>query len=260
VALAELRRRYVKEGIRVPRTVRMALLHDPRAGARELGHGLARRRCRAAAELRRLRTLYRIEWQLQRGGVRCVAGVDEVGVGPLAGPVVAAAVVLPARVRLSGLRDSKKLSAAARERLDREIREVALDLSLGQASRAEIDRLNIYHASLLAMRRALEGLATRPDMVLVDARRIPGIESPQRSLIGGDDRVACIAAASIVAKVQRDQAMHALDQRYPGYGFSSNVGYGTAEHLAALRSCGPTPEHRHSFAPVREMLIARGGA
>jgi ribonuclease HII len=163
---------------------------------------------------------------------------------------VAAAVILPDGVRLEGLRDSKRLNPAARERIAREVRRVALAVSIGIASRAEIDRINIYQAGLLAMRRAVEGLSPRADGVLVDARRIPRIGIPQASVVRGDDRVASISAASVVAKVYRDTLMCDLDAHYPGYGFAHNHGYGTAEHLGALERLGASPVHRRSFAPV----------
>jgi ribonuclease HII len=250
VPLGELRRRYVRKGERASAAVRAALREDSRAGAVALLRSLELRRARAAAEKQRLRQLFRLERRLALDGVERVAGVDEVGMGPLAGPVVAASVVLPRRVWLPGLNDSKRLSAAARERLNAEIRSVTCEVSLGLATREEIDRLNIYQAGLLAMQRAVEGLCRRPDMLLVDARRVPGIEIRQRAVIGGDACVACIAAASIVAKVYRDGLMQELDRRYPGYGFAANAGYGTPAHRQALEERGPSPEHRHSFAPV----------
>jgi len=184
-------------------------------------------------------------------GLQWIAGVDEVGVGPLAGPVVAAAVVLPERIRLQGLDDSKKLTIAARERLDGEIRACARAICIGVAERDEIDRINIYQAGLIAMQRAVNGLQPSAEIALVDARTIPAIAVPQRAVKGGDAVVGSIAAASIVAKVYRDARMAELHRRYPGYGFAHNSGYGTAEHLRALAQRGPTPEHRRSFAPVR---------
>jgi ribonuclease HII len=184
-----------------------------------------------------------------------VAGVDEVGVGPLAGPVVAAAVVLPLRVRLPGLDDSKQLPRAARERLDQAIREQALAVSLAEVSVEDVDRLNVLRASLEAMRLAVCGLGLRPDHVLVDARTIPDIEITQTALIDGDARDGSIAAASIVAKVHRDALMRRLDVAHPGYGFARHKGYGTREHLAALAAKGPSPVHRRSFAPVSQLRL-----
>jgi ribonuclease HII len=170
--------------------------------------------------------------------------------GPLAGPVVAAAVVLPCDAPLAGLRDSKQLTAAARERLDADIRKLALAVALGCVEPDEIDRINIYQAGLLAMRRAVQALGHRPDHVLVDARHISGLAVPQQAIPGGDARVGSIAAASVVAKVWRDCRMRELDRLHPGYGFAHNAGYATRAHLAALARHGPCPAHRRSFAPV----------
>ena len=180
---------------------------------------------------------------------RRVAGVDEVGRGPLAGPVVAAAVILPERPP-AGLRDSKKLSPASRFRLDREIRATS-EVAIALASVAEIDRLNILAATMLAMSRAVAALALPPDAALVDGNRLPELPCPARAIVKGDARCAQIAAASIVAKVARDSLMRARAVAYPGYGWERNAGYGTAAHLAALARLGATPQHRRSFAPVR---------
>ncbi len=182
--------------------------------------------------------------------MRLVAGVDEVGMGPLAGPVVAAAVVLPDRVDLPGLDDSKRLAPPVRERLARAIREQAVALWLATVSPAEIDRRNIYRAGLEAMRRAVEGLGRTPDHVLVDGREVPRLAVPQTRIVGGDRSDGSIAAASIVAKVHRDALMVRLERRYPGYGFARHKGYATREHLEALLRLGPCPAHRRSFAPV----------
>jgi ribonuclease HII len=250
--LSELRRRFARPGASASRAEIEALSSDPRAGARALAGALERRRERHARESRRLTRLSRAEQEARLAGAECIAGVDEVGVGPLAGPVVAAAVTLPADSRLVGLNDSKRLSAKQRERLDAEIREVATALAIAWATHEEIDRINVYQAGLLAMRRAVLALEAPPDAVFVDARSIPGLALPQHPVKGGDARVACVAAASIVAKVYRDAWMRDLGRRHPGYGFEHNAGYGTSQHLAALRERGPTPVHRFSFAPVRE--------
>lgn len=194
------------------------------------------------------------EEELWASGVAHIAGVDEVGVGPLAGPLVAAAVVLPRGVSIDGVRDSKKLSAKRRELLAEQIAEVALASSLGVVTVAEVDRLNTYHASLEAMRRAVGGLGIAPGHILVDARTIPGVATPQTSIVRGDASVYSIAAASIVAKVGRDRMMKELAERHPGYGFARNAGYGTAEHMAALNELGACAAHRRSFAPVRAAL------
>lgn len=194
----------------------------------------------------------RYEGELWTQGLRRVAGVDEVGVGPLAGPVIAAAVILPVRCVIEGVRDSKKLTARRRELLAREIRRHAVGVGIGAADIAEINRLNIYHAALLAMRRAIEALAEPPDYVLCDARTIPGIGCPQKAIIRGDCLSHSIAAASIIAKVHRDALMMAYDPVYPDYGFARHKGYPTAEHRQALARCGPCPLHRADFAGVKE--------
>lgn len=183
-----------------------------------------------------------------------LAGVDEVGRGPLAGDVVAAAVILDPRRPIEGLRDSKKLTERRRQALSLAIREQALSWSIARASVEEIDRLNILHASLLAMHRAVEGLSVPPEYVLVDGNRLPRWSYASEPVVKGDDRVAEIAAASILAKVQRDGEMVAMEQRYPGYGMAQHKGYPTRVHLEALQRLGVTPEHRKSFAPVRNLL------
>ncbi|MCX8086426.1 MAG: ribonuclease HII [Rhodocyclaceae bacterium] len=183
-----------------------------------------------------------------------ICGVDEAGRGPLAGPVCAAAVILDPARPIAGLADSKKLSAAQRERLAAQIRAQALAWCVAEASVEEIDALNILQATLLAMQRAVAGLALRPTEVLIDGNRTPMLEVPCRAIIGGDAKVAEIAAASILAKTSRDARMLALHAEYPGYGFDRHKGYGTAAHLAALKRLGPSPHHRKSFAPLREQL------
>ncbi len=184
-----------------------------------------------------------------------VAGVDEAGRGPLAGPVVAAAVILDARNPIVGLADSKKLSAARRERLFDLVCARALCCAVGSASVQEIDQLNILQATMLAMRRAVQGLRLTPAKVLVDGNRIPMLQVRAEAVIGGDALVAEISAASIVAKVHRDRWCAQLHAQYPGYGFAGHKGYGTAKHLAALRRLGACPEHRRSFAPVAQVLL-----
>ena len=183
-----------------------------------------------------------------------VAGVDEAGRGALVGNVVAAAVILPAQFNLPGLTDSKKLSARQREALFDAITAQALTWCAAVASPAEIDAMNIHHATLLAMRRAVEGLATPPQSVLVDGKFTPELTMPARAIVGGDASEACIAAASIIAKVTRDRQMMELEARFPGYGFAAHKGYGTKAHLAALTRLGATPEHRRSYAPVRAVM------
>lgn len=183
-----------------------------------------------------------------------IAGVDEVGRGPLAGPVVAAAVVLDPEYPIDGLDDSKKLSEKKRERLYEQILERALAWALGRAEVAEIDRINILQASLLAMQRAVKQLTPPPEFVLVDGNRCPELSCPSRAIVKGDSRVKAISAASIVAKVSRDREMVALDADYPGYGLAGHKGYPSKAHLEALEQLGVTAIHRRSYAPVRRML------
>jgi ribonuclease HII len=190
------------------------------------------------------------------------AGVDEVGRGPLAGPVVAAAVILDPRQPIAGLRDSKCLSPAARVRLAREIRTRALSFAVAAASEREVDEINVLQASLVAMRRAVLRLGITPEHVIVDGNHVPSFAGcPSRysveARIKGDQTVPSVSAASILAKVCRDRLMRRLDRNYPGYGFASNMGYPTAAHLQGLRNLGPCPIHRLSFAPVRALVMAR---
>ena len=188
-----------------------------------------------------------------------IAGVDEAGRGPLAGPVVAAAVILDPMRPIDGLRDSKKLTEASRERLAAEIKERALDWSVAHATVEEIDELNILQATMLAMKRAISGLTVRPSLVLVDGNRVPRIELPVNAIIQGDDKIAAISAASIIAKTTRDHWLVELDERYPEYGFAKHKGYGTKEHLEALAKYGPLPVHRKSFGPVKQAIELRRG-
>lgn len=188
----------------------------------------------------------------EHGGHIC--GVDEVGRGPLAGPVVAAAVILdPAHVPV-GLNDSKKLSTAKREKLFELINSKALAVSFAEASVAEIDDINILQASLLAMRRAVEGLSVAPNSALVDGNKDPGLKLPTQTLIKGDARSLSIAAASIIAKVFRDRLMQKLAKEYPDYAWEKNAGYGVPKHMAALSLVGVSPHHRRTFAPIRKIL------
>ena len=185
-----------------------------------------------------------------------IAGVDEAGRGPLAGPVLAAAVILDDLHRIAGLADSKVLSPRRREKLFDQIRAHALCVSVGQASVEEIDALNILQATLLAMRRAVEGLRLPPHRVLVDGNRLPVLSMPARAIVKGDATVPAISAASIIAKVERDRLCAGLHERWPQYGFEGHKGYPTAEHLKALRTHGACPAHRRSFGPVRAVLEA----
>ena len=187
--------------------------------------------------------------------LQLVAGVDEAGRGPLAGPVIAAAVILDETDRIPGLADSKKLSERRREQLERMILEQALACSIGRADHLEIDRLNILNASLLAMQRAIDGLNIKPARVLVDGNRCPGTDYPAIAIVRGDQTEACISAASILAKVSRDREMVEMDRRYPGYGFARHKGYPTPQHVRALSEIGPCPIHRRSFGPVQQLIL-----
>lgn len=189
-----------------------------------------------------------------------MAGVDEAGRGPLAGPVVAAAVILDDSKRIRGLADSKVLTALARERLYDTIREKALCCAVGEASVEEIDTLNILHATMLAMRRAVEGLRLKPAKVLVDGNRLPTLDVLSEAIIGGDAKVKSISAASIIAKVTRDRMLAQLHEEFPQYGFATHKGYGTPEHLEALRLHGACIHHRRHFSPVAATFMTEDGA
>ena len=206
----------------------------------------ARRLDRIRKEKERTHLLYAYERE-QRVCASFIAGVDEVGRGPLAGPVVAAAVILPDDHEISGLNDSKKLSEKRRESMDEVIRTEAVSFGIGLVGQERIDEINILQATYEAMRLAVEQLFPAPDMILVDAVTIPGIEIRQLPIIKGDAKSATIAAASIIAKVYRDHLMTEYDRLYPQYGFARNKGYGTKEHINALKEFGPTPLHRKSF-------------
>lgn len=191
--------------------------------------------------------------------VRRVCGVDEAGRGPLAGPVVTAAVILDPAHPIAGLADSKLLEAAERERLAVEIKAHAICWAIAEASAVEIDRHNIRQATLMAMTRAVAALAETPDEALIDGNALPELTMPGRAIVDGDALIAEISAASILAKVHRDALMVEMDRRYPGYGFAQHKGYPTPAHRAALAALGPCPEHRRSFAPVRACLAAAAG-
>ena len=185
------------------------------------------------------------------------AGVDEAGRGPLAGPVVAAAVILDPMRPIAGLKDSKQLTEETREQLAPIIKERALDWSVAHATVEEIDELNILQATMLAMKRAVAGLTVRPNLVLVDGNRVPHLDIAVNAVVGGDETVAAISAASIIAKTTRDHWLMDLDRQYPEYGFAKHKGYGTAEHMAAIEKYGPLPVHRKSFGPIKKLIEMR---
>jgi ribonuclease HII len=254
-SLAELTERFVTQSRSVPSGLLEALEADPRQGAKTLARRIRGRQGKNRAEGQRLRHLLRFESELWEQGHLHIAGVDEAGRGPLAGPVVAAAAILPRGWRLEGLDDSKKIAEEARrDELAEAIKRGAVAWAVGEADAEEIDRLNIRRASLLAMHRAVQALGIQPDYVLLDAFTIPECTLPQRGIIKGDTLSMSIAAASVLAKTTRDRLMRELDARYPGYGLAEHKGYPTAEHVRALREKGVLPIHRRSFAPVREAL------
>jgi ribonuclease HII len=233
------------------------LASDERQGAKRLFKTYTSRLLEAEAELRRLEILCSFEKQCIANGKKLIAGVDEVGRGPLAGPVVAAAVILPEGYILNGINDSKKLSEKKREDLYERIVEDAVSYSIHLVQPDKIDEINIYQASKLAMTEAVCQLKVQPDQLLIDAMEIP-LQIDQIKIIKGDEKSISIAAASIVAKVTRDRYMKKLDQTYPHYGFKSNMGYGTKEHLEALRTFGATEIHRKTFSPVGEIIQFTG--
>lgn len=253
--IPELKALFIDRARPVPRGLVEALETDPRQGAQHLARRIRARWRSNRSEGQRLHSLLRFEIELWAEGYSFVAGVDEAGMAPLAGPVVAGAVILPRNYKLRGLNDSKKiLDGETREEMAKQIKHDAVCWSFGFAEVEEIDRLNIYHAGLLAMQRAFQGLSCVPDFVLVDARRIPNCPAPQRGIIRGDALSASIAAASIIAKTTRDAYMLEQDRTYAGYGFASHKGYPTPEHCRALKELGALPIHRRSFARVREVL------
>ena len=255
--VSQLKARFFDGEEPLPKGLLELLERDSRRAARGLAARIRARQQANRAERQRLRHLLKFETELWEQGFTRIAGVDEAGVGPMAGPVVAGAVVLPHDYKLRelpNLDDSKKLDEATREFLALRIKSDAVAWAVGIADHEEIDRLNIYQAGLLAMRRAVAGLRTLPDFVLVDARTIPDCPAPQRGIIRGDSLSASIAAASIIAKTTRDAMMLKLDREYPGYGFASHKGYPTPEHFRTLRQLGVSPVHRRSYRPVREVL------
>lgn len=254
-SIPELRELYLERRRPVPKGLLEALDVDTRLGAHQLAKQIRGRYRSNRSEGQRLHTLLRFEIELWAQGYSLVAGVDEAGMAPLAGPVVAGAVILPKNYKLRGLNDSKKiLDHETREELAVQIKQDAICWSFGFAEVEEIDKINIYHAGLLAMQRAVQGLTCLPDFVLVDARKIPHCPTPQRGIIRGDALSASIAAASIIAKTTRDAHMLEMDALYAGYGFASHKGYPTPEHCRALKELGALPIHRRSFGRVREVL------
>lgn len=229
------------------------LKQDPRKGVQQALNSLTKRLEKEAKIKEKYQEMFVFEQQGYANGHQWIAGIDEVGRGPLAGPVVAAAVVLPKDEEILGLNDSKQLSEKKRELLYQEIQEKALAIGIGIVDEKVIDEVNIYEASKLAMIEAVEKLTVQPTYLLIDAMELD-LPIQQEKLIKGDARSVSIAAASIIAKVYRDRLMAKYDQLYPGYGFGHNAGYGTKEHLIAMEKQGITPIHRRTFAPVKKYL------
>jgi ribonuclease HII len=254
-SIPELSKLFLTRRRPVPKGLLEALDVDSRQGAHQLATRIRQRYRTNRSEGQRLHSLLRFELELWSDGYGMIAGVDEAGMAPLAGPVVAGAVILPKNYKLRGLNDSKKiLDSEKRDELAVQIKQDAVCWSVGFAEVEEIDKINIYHAGLLAMQRAVEGLGAQPDFILVDARKIPNCQTPQRGIIRGDALSASIAAASIIAKTTRDAHMLELDGLYTGYGLASHKGYPTPEHCRALQELGALPIHRRSFARVRQAL------
>jgi ribonuclease HII len=253
LSLKEIQEKYASGDASVSSAILRKLQRDPRLGARRLYKTLSKRYDDQKKERNRLDAMLHFERLLWKAGIQHIAGVDEVGMGPLAGPVVAAAVIFPPGVEIEAIDDSKALDEQTRNRLDREIRERASAVAIGRVEVEEIDRINIYHAGIRAMQLALQSLTIAPQHILVDSRTIPGFTQPQNSFDKGDGINFSIAAASIVAKVYRDQLMTELDAQYPGYGFVNHKGYATPEHQNAIRELGPCPIHRRSFDYIREI-------
>jgi ribonuclease HII len=252
LSLKEIQDKYAA-GTSVSPAILRKLQRDPRTGARRLYKVLAKRYDDQKKERNRLDAMLHFERLLWKAGIQHIAGVDEVGMGPLAGPVVAAAVIYPPGTEIEDIDDSKALDEETRVRLDKEIREKASAFAIGIVEVEEIDKINIYHAGIRAMQLALTSLPIVPQHILVDSRTVPGFSQPQNSFDKGDGINFSIASASIVAKVFRDRLMTELDSKYPGYGFASHKGYATPEHQRAIRELGPCPIHRRSFDYIREL-------
>jgi ribonuclease HII len=252
-SLDEIRKRYSDRDQPISGHFLSQLRRDSRQGARALYKSLEGRFRRQREERLRLDAMLNFERLLWKSGIRDIAGVDESGIGPLAGPVVAAAVMFEPGTEIPGVDDSKRLEPDVRVALAAEILRRSTGVGVGLATVQEIDTVNIYHAGLLAMRRAIEALPRTPQHVLVDARTIPGVAIAQSRFFRGDGINFSIAAASIIAKTERDRMMDELDRQYPGYGFASHKGYATSEHRAAVKRLGPSPVHRMSFPIIAEL-------
>lgn len=252
--IAEIREILQKDD--VPEEVLQEILSDSRKGVQKLVQAYMKRLEKLSREKLRVESMYEVESSFYKKGMNLIAGIDEVGRGPLAGPVTVAAVILKPHWFAAGLNDSKKVTPVHREELSKKIHEEAVDISIYSLPPEEIDAVNIYEATMMAMYQAVKNLKVKPDAVIVDAMPLH-FPFPTVSMIHGDARSASVAAASIVAKVYRDHLMDEYDREYPGYGFAKNKGYGTAEHIHALEELGVTPIHRRSFEPVKSMVLGR---
>jgi ribonuclease HII len=253
LSVQEIRQRFVIENAPASGQALAKLQKDPREGVRAIYQMLAKRRRVRKKEHVRMKSLLYFEELLWRSGIEHIAGVDEVGIGPLAGPVVAAAVIFPPHTCIEGIDDSKKLLPEQRQKLRDQILKRASAHSIAVVEVEDVDRLNVYHAGLEAMRLAIQALPVQPRHVLVDAREIPGLQMPQNKFDKGDGINFSIAAASILAKTHRDALMDQLDEQYPAYGFKHHKGYSTKEHQRALQEYGPCAIHRRSFPFIREL-------
>jgi ribonuclease HII len=252
-SLKEIQEKYSSGDVLISPQILRRLQRDPRAGAQRLYKALSRRFDDQSRERKRMDAMLHFERVLWKAGIVHIAGVDEVGIGPLAGPVVAAAVIFPPETEIDGIDDSKVLDEETRRQLDGVIRTKASGIGIGIVSVDDIDRLNIYRAGIRAMQLAVSLLPIPPQHVLVDSRTIPDLPQPQNSFDKGDGINFSIAAASIVAKVYRDRLMMELDSAFPGYGFADHKGYATPAHQNAIRRLGPCPMHRKSFDYIREL-------
>lgn len=253
LSVTGIRQRFLSQDAPISSQLLSRMQKDPRQGVRQIYATLKKRRDKEKGERRRIQTMLGFERILWKSGAEHVAGVDEVGVGPLAGPVVAAAVIFTPGTFISRVDDCKCVAPGVRAQLARIIRREALAVATGVAQIDEIDTLNIYQAGILAMQRAVENLPRRPDHLLIDAREIPALSIPQTPFTRGDGLSFSVAAASIVAKTCRDQIMVDLDHQYPHYGFAQHKGYSTTAHQEAIRRHGPCPVHRRSFTFIREL-------
>jgi ribonuclease HII len=257
LSVKQLSEKYLLRETDTPKEELELLRRDKRSGVRKIAATLHKRLAKARAEERRIEEMLSRERRLWNDGISYVAGLDEVGVGPFAGPVVAAAVIFTKGVFIKGIKDSKQLDHKKRLYLDQQIRRTAIGIGIGLVDVEEIDRLNIYNASLKAMRLALINLNMKAQRVLIDGRKVPDIGIPQEAITNGDQKVFSIAAASIIAKVHRDKIMIEYDKEFPEYGFAKHKGYGTAEHIMAIKIHGQSPIHRRSFDWQSSKSVAR---